>query len=55
MICAREDNQSSLRTDHLVCGLLREKKGIAAQVLAEAGVTIAQMSAAALGGHATED
>lgn len=36
---AREVNHSYVGTEHLLLGLLREEKGIAAQVLADAGVT----------------
>ena len=49
MLCAREDNRSSIGTQHLLLGLLREKKGIAAQVLVHSGVTEDQV-ATALGG-----
>jgi ATP-dependent Clp protease ATP-binding subunit ClpA len=37
---AREVNHSYVGTEHLLLGLLREQKGIAAQVLVDAGVTI---------------
>ncbi|MCE9602431.1 MAG: ATP-dependent Clp protease ATP-binding subunit [Gemmatimonadetes bacterium] len=37
---ARELNHSYVGTEHLLLGLLREEKGIAAQVLAEAGVNL---------------
>jgi ATP-dependent Clp protease ATP-binding subunit ClpA len=37
---AREVNHSYVGTEHLLLGLLREEKGIAAQVLDDAGVTI---------------
>ena len=37
---ARELNHSYVGTEHLLLGLLREEKGIAAQVLFDAGVTI---------------
>jgi ATP-dependent Clp protease ATP-binding subunit ClpA len=37
---AREVNHSYVGTEHLLLGLLREQKGIAAQVLDDAGVTI---------------
>jgi len=37
---ARELNHSYVGTEHLLLGLLREEKGIAAQVLTEAGVTL---------------
>ena len=37
---ARELNHSYVGTEHLLLGLLREKKGIAAQVLVDAGITL---------------
>ena len=37
---ARELNHSYVGTEHLLIGLLREEKGIAAQVLIDAGVTL---------------
>src|SRR5215218_8096014 len=37
---ARELNHSYVGTEHLMLGLLREEKGIAAQVLHDAGVTL---------------
>ena len=37
---AREVNHSYVGTEHLLMGLLREEKGIAAQVLIDAGVTV---------------
>ncbi len=37
---ARELNHSYVGTEHLLLGLLREEKGIAAQVLTEAGVSL---------------
>jgi len=37
---AREVNHSYVGTEHLLLGLLREERGIAAQVLVDAGVTI---------------
>src|SRR6186713_272405 len=37
---ARELNHSYVGTEHLLLGLLREEKGIAAQVLTEANVTL---------------
>jgi DNA-binding transcriptional regulator YhcF (GntR family) len=39
MASARELNDNHISTDHLVLGLLREEKGIAAQILSELGVT----------------
>ncbi len=44
MAAARDDNHSDVRTDHLLHGMLREKIGIGAQVLAAAGVTLEQLS-----------
>jgi len=38
---AREVNHSYVGTEHLLLGLLREEKGIAAQVLVDAGLTMA--------------
>ena len=37
---ARELNHSYVGTEHLLLGLLREEKGIAAQVLTDAGVNL---------------
>jgi ATP-dependent Clp protease ATP-binding subunit ClpA len=37
---AREVNHSYVGTEHLLLGLLREERGIAAQVLVDAGVTV---------------
>jgi ATP-dependent Clp protease ATP-binding subunit ClpC len=37
---ARELGHSYVGTEHLILGLLREEKGIAAQVMAEAGLTL---------------
>jgi ATP-dependent Clp protease ATP-binding subunit ClpA len=37
---AREVNHSYVGTEHLLLGILREQKGIAAQVLGDAGVTV---------------
>ena len=37
---ARELNHSYVGTEHLLLGLLREEKGIAAQVLTDAGVSL---------------
>lgn len=39
---ARELNHSYVGTEHLLLGLVREEKGIAAQVLADAGVSLEQ-------------
>src|SRR3979490_3397878 len=39
---ARELNHSYVGTEHLLLGLLREEKGIAAQVLTDAGVNLEQ-------------
>src|SRR2546427_190244 len=43
---ARELNHSYVGTEHLLLGLLREEKGIAAQVLTDAGVNLEQARAA---------
>lgn len=40
MLEARELNHSYVGTEHLLLGLLREEKGIAAQVLASMGMTV---------------
>ena len=40
MAAAREMNHGYVGTEHLLLGLLREKKGIAALVLRQAGVTV---------------
>src|SRR5204862_107823 len=45
---ARELNHSYVGTEHLLLGLLREEKGIAAQVLTDAGVNLEQARAEAL-------
>src|SRR5271170_957660 len=45
---ARQLSHSYIGTEHLLLGLLREKKGAAAQVLAEAGVTSEGARAAVL-------
>jgi len=45
---ARELNHSYVGTEHLLLGLLREEKGIAAQVLMDAGVTLEQSRAETL-------
>jgi len=45
---ARELNHRYVGTEHLLLGLLREEKGIAAQVLAEAGVTLERARAETL-------
>src|SRR5213082_3722590 len=42
---ARELNHSYVGTEHLLLGLLREEKGIAAQVLTDAGVNLEQARA----------
>ena len=39
MNAARELDHSYVGSEHLLLGMLREQKGVAAQVLAEAGVT----------------
>src|SRR5436309_7330628 len=45
---ARELNHSYVGTEHLLLGLLREEKGIAAQVLPDAGVNLEQARAETL-------
>jgi ATP-dependent Clp protease ATP-binding subunit ClpC len=45
---ARELNHSYVGTEHLLLGLLREEKGIAAQVLNDAGVSLEQARAETL-------
>ncbi|MCL4866178.1 MAG: ATP-dependent Clp protease ATP-binding subunit, partial [Gemmatimonadales bacterium] len=45
---ARELNHSYVGTEHLLLGLLREEKGIAAQVLTDAGVSLEQSRAETL-------
>src|SRR5690348_509540 len=45
---ARELNHSYVGTEHLLLGLLREEKGIAAQVLTDAGVNLEQARAETL-------
>src|SRR5215467_825519 len=45
---ARELNHSYVGTEHLMLGLLREEKGIAAQVLTDAGVKLEQARAETL-------
>jgi ATP-dependent Clp protease ATP-binding subunit ClpC len=45
---ARELNHSYVGTEHLLLGLLREEKGIAAQVLSDAGVSLEQSRAETL-------
>src|SRR5690606_25146028 len=48
MMEARELNHSYVGTEHLLLGLLREEKGIAAQVLTDAGVSLEQARAETL-------
>src|SRR5690606_6233264 len=48
MLEARELNHSYVGTEHLLLGLLREEKGIAAQVLTDAGVSLEQARAETL-------
>lgn len=43
-LAAARDDRSPVGPKHLLAGLLREKKGIAAQVLAQAGVTDEQVT-----------
>ena len=54
MICARDDSGAPVGTQHLLLGLLREEKGIAAQVLVHSGVTLS-LATAALGSVAGID
>ena len=42
MVEARELNHSYVGTEHLLLGLLKEEKGIAAQVLTDAGISLEQ-------------
>lgn len=49
MRAARDDSNSSVGTQHLLVGLLREEESIAAQVLVNAGVSVGTVTAA-LGG-----
>ena len=46
MACARDDGRSATGTQHLLLGLIREKKGIAAQVLTHAGISDGPATAA---------
>lgn len=50
---ARELRHGYVGAEHLLLGLAREEKGIAAQVLRQHGVTLSEMRVAALGEHAT--
>lgn len=54
MACAHECSNSSVGTQHLLVGLMREGKGIAAQVLVHSGMTIDQV-VGALGRAADDD
>lgn len=54
MVSAREDSGSPVGTQHLLFGLLREEKGVAAQVLLHSGVA-ANQTTDALGGVAGTD
>jgi ATP-dependent Clp protease ATP-binding subunit ClpC len=49
MIAARDSGSTSVSTQHLLVGLLREEKGITAQVLVNAGVTVGAVTAALRG------
>ena len=51
---AREMNHAYVGTEHLLLGLLREQKGVAAQVLSQAGVTVENASAEILNILGTE-
>ena len=55
MVAAREDGHSSVETQHLLLGLVREEKGIAAQVLAHAGITPGRVTAALGDARGTDD
>jgi ATP-dependent Clp protease ATP-binding subunit ClpC len=44
MIAARDSGSTSVDTQHLLVGLLREEKGIAAQVLVNAGVSVGSVT-----------
>ena len=55
MAAARDDDRSDVRTDHLLIGLLREKMGIAGQVLTAAGVTLEQLSGDIPGARPIDD
>ena len=46
MLTARERDHPHVGTEHLLLGLLREEKGIAAQVLVHSGVTLGRVTAA---------
>ena len=46
MMAARELNHSYTGTEHLLLGLLREEKGIGAQVLVHCGATLGRVTAA---------
>ncbi len=46
MRAARDDNSSAVGSQHLLVGLLREEKSIAAQVLVNSGVTVGAATAA---------
>ena len=48
MVEARELNHSYVGTEHLLLGLLKEEKGIAAQVLTDAGISLEQARAETL-------
>jgi ATP-dependent Clp protease ATP-binding subunit ClpA len=52
---ARDLNHSYIGTEHLVLGLLREEKGIAAQVLVDAGASLEQVRAETLRLLGTEE
>lgn len=49
---AHELGNTYVGVEHLLLGLMREEKGIAAQVLRQRGVTLSEMRLAALGDHA---
>ena len=54
MIAARDDDRSAVGTQHLLLGLIGEEKGIGAQVLAQAGITLSRATAA-LGSIVADD
>ncbi len=46
MIAARDDSSSSVGTQHVLVGLLREEKSVAAQVLVNSGISVGAVTAA---------
>jgi ATP-dependent Clp protease ATP-binding subunit ClpC len=49
MRAARDDNSSAVGTQHVLVGLLREEKSVAAQVLVNSGVSLGAVTAALSG------